>query len=91
MHKITENEVSTISSHSHSHIRVLLYYPVDKSCKQSISYSKVYTHIDTHTDIHTDHLLKMLFSDSGDLKTCKSIKISILKISPQNNTFSTYR
>ena len=35
--------------------------------------------------------LKMWFLDSRDLKTCKSIKISILKIWPKNNTFSTYR
>ena len=44
-----------------------------------------------HTHIHTDQTLKMWFSDSGDLKTCKSIKISISKIWPKNNTFSTYR
>ena len=33
-------------------------------------------------------MLKMWFSDSVDLITCKSIKISISKIWPKNNTFS---
>ena len=40
--KITGNEVSAISSHSHSHTRILLYYPVDNLCMQFIPYSIVY-------------------------------------------------
>ena len=43
MHKITLNEASTISSHSHSHIRFILCCPVDKSSMQFILYSVVYT------------------------------------------------
>ena len=42
MHKITGNGVSAISSHSYSNIRILLCYPVDKSCMQFIPYSIVY-------------------------------------------------
>ena len=42
------------------------------------------------TDKHTDQTLKMWFLDSGDLKTCESIKISTSKIWSKNNTFSTY-
>ena len=45
------------------------------------------TYIQTH--IHIDQTLKMRFSDSGDLITCKPFKISISKIWPQNNIFST--
>ena len=37
---------------------------------------------------HTDQKLKMWFSDSEGLIMCKSIKISISKIRPKNNTFS---
>ena len=33
----------------------------------------------TDTYTHRDQLLKIWFSDSGDLKVCKSIKISIVK------------
>ena len=44
---------------------------------------------DTHTHRHTDQTLKMWFLDSGVLKTCKSMKISISKIWPKNNAFST--
>ena len=40
MHKIKGNEVSAIPSHSH--IRIILCYPVDKSCIQFIPYSVVY-------------------------------------------------
>ena len=39
----------------------------------------------THTHVLTDQLLKMGFSYSVDLKKCKSIKISIPKICPENN------
>ena len=42
MYKIIGNEVSTTSSHGHSHIRLILCYPVDKSWMQSIPYSIVY-------------------------------------------------
>ena len=42
MHKMTGNEVSAIFSHSHSYIRILLGYPVDKSCMQFIPYSVDY-------------------------------------------------
>ena len=31
----------------------------------------------THTCRHTDQPLKMQYSDSRDLKTCKSVKISV--------------
>ena len=48
-------------------------------------------HTYRHTHIHTDQTLKMWFLDSGLLITSKSIKISISKIWPKNNTFSTYR
>ena len=47
--KITGNEVSAISSHSHSHTRILLYYPVDNSCIQFIPYSIVYMFWTWHT------------------------------------------
>ena len=43
------------------------------------------------THAHTHKSLKILFSDSGNLKTCKFIKISTSKICPKNNTFSTDR
>ena len=42
MYKITGNEVSAISSHGHSHIRILWCFPVDKSCMQFMPYSIVY-------------------------------------------------
>ena len=42
MHKITGNEASTISSLSHSHIRVTLCCSVDKSRIQFVSNSVVY-------------------------------------------------
>ena len=38
---------------------------------------------------HKNQLLKMQFSDSGDLITCKSIKISVSKKETKNNTFFT--
>ena len=41
------------------------------------------------THIHSDQMLKRWFSDSGNLETCKSIKISISKIWPKSNIFST--
>ena len=44
-----------------------------------------------HIHLHTNQTLKIWFLDSGDIKMCKSIKISISKIWPRNNTFSTYR
>ena len=59
-------------------------------CSLLLSYADN-RHTDTQICIHTDQTLKMLFSDTGDLKTCKSVKISISKIRPKNNTFSTYR
>ena len=49
-----------------------------------------HTHAQAYTQTyrHIDQTLKLWFLDSGVLITCKSIKISILKIWPQNNTFS---
>ena len=44
-------------------------------------------HIYRHTHRHTDQTLKMWFSASGDLKTCKSIKISTSKIWPKKKYF----
>ena len=41
MHKIAGNEVSIVSSHSHSLIRIILCYPVGKSWMQSIPHSAV--------------------------------------------------
>ena len=38
---------------------------------------------------HTDQRLKMWFSDSEGLVTCKSIKIFLSKIRAKNNAFST--
>ena len=43
----------------------------------------------THIHIQADQFLKMRFLDSGNLKTCKSFKISVSKILHKNNTFST--
>ena len=42
MHKITGNEVSTISTHSHSHIRIILCCPIDKSCIELVPSFVVY-------------------------------------------------
>ena len=39
---MTGNEASTISSHSHLRIRVILHCPVAKSCRKFIPYSVVY-------------------------------------------------
>ena len=44
---------------------------------------------DSQTHMHTEQSFKMGFLVSGGLKTCKSIKILISKIWPQNYTFST--
>ena len=54
MHKITGNEVSAISSHNHSHIRILLRYPVDKSCMQFFPYSM-------HVFDHGTHMCEFLY------------------------------
>ena len=43
--KITGNEVSTISSHSTSHTRIILCCPIDKSFMQFIPYSVVYMYL----------------------------------------------
>ena len=56
MHKITGNEVSAISSHSHSHIRILLCFPVDKSYMQFIPYSIVYMFL-TMTHMHVNFFI----------------------------------
>ena len=56
-----------------------------------ITDAHTHRHTHAHTHTHTDQTQKMWFLNSGDPKTCKPIKISISKVWPQNNTFSTYR
>ena len=49
-------------------------------------------HTQTHRPTHpqTDHVAKTTFLDSGDLKTCISIKISTSNFWHETNTFSLY-
>ena len=55
-------------------------------CNLCLSYA-----YNRYTYKHANQKLKKEFFYSGDLKTCKSIKISTSKNSPKNNTSSTYR
>ena len=55
MRKITGNAASTICSHSHSDIRIILCCPVDKSCMQFIPHSVVYMYL-TIAKIYLDFI-----------------------------------
>ena len=71
-------------------IHIAFNYDVNVECQiQNFSYNFFRVMFITGTHIHIDQTLKLRFLGQRDLKMCKSIKISTLKIYLQINTFST--
>ena len=72
----------------HKKFQVAFTYDINVRCQIWNFYYDLFLSDADMTHTYTDQLLKMRFSNSKVLKTCKFIKISISKILPKNNTFS---